>query len=264
MASAVPASVRVRIVFGGRATRFGLMWIAMLLWIAVLLRFYDVAPTYEGAAMATITHVDEVKGKDRTRYEVHYEFLDENGTQRIGHSIADERLPLGEYQVEYDKETPDWSRLVGTEASPIDSGISFAIIMALAGLLALALELPDALRKLRFVRRSMPAVARVTSASVDQKKKPTTKLVFEYDTPAGVREGWIARSDVPGLRTYPVLPIRFVPDQPDRVLSMFDFQPGVMTSEGELTSSDWQAWLLLLLPAVTVVGLVTWIVTSLV
>lgn len=265
MAGAVPAAVRIRILFGGKATRFGLLWIALPLWIAVVMRFYtEPQPTFDNRADATIDRVEEVKAKDTTRYRVHYEFTDENGSKLADYSIADQRLPLGSAEVEYVTQYPSQSRIVGTLAHPTeDKALGFAVIIALAGLLGIGLELPDALRKQRFVRRSHGTVARVTSTSFDHKKKPpATTLVFEYDTPDGVREGTITRSDVPGLATYPILPIRFVLDQSDRVLSKFDFEPGVMTSEGELTGRDWIAWLLLVWPIAAALGAVAWIATS--
>lgn len=254
-----PVPVRLRILLGGVATRLGLLWITTLLFAGVANHFIDnTPPDLDEPGTATILMVKEIKSEGRTRYVVDYEFTDREGDKHNSYSTSDERLPLGPYDVEYSREKPGFSRLLGTEQQQQTSNdVGIVVVMALAGLLGILLELPDALRKWRFVRRSQPAVARVTNSNVDDKKRPpSTTLVFEYDVAGAVREGSIKRNDVPGLRTYPVLPIRFVPDQPDRVLSKFDFEPGVMTAEGELTGRDWQAWLLLFFPAATVVGVV--------
>jgi uncharacterized protein DUF3592 len=152
------------------------------------------------------------------RYEYAFETQGEKHT-----GICYTELELQETQpvtVEFLGRQPDVSRIVGTQAGPLDprSTILFGILGTI-GLCMLVLSTPRHFRRLKLYSKGEEAQATVTAkeeSNVSVGGEPICRLVLEYETVDGKNVQARIRSRVP-VQEGERVPILYLPGRPSKV-----------------------------------------------
>ena len=275
---ALPATLAVRVLFGGFMSQFGWLFVAfgmVFVWVfdagaglVEALEFRKDAVVVEGSVTgwrSTSLSVNEVPV-----YETSYSFRMPDGRTLAGASYeTGSWVEEGEtVSIEVADGDPQVSRIVGMRASPGGLGVLFILIFPLVGAVLSSIALRRGLEARRLmmtgeVTRGVLKTTETTNTQVNS--QPVIKLTFEFDAPEGGTFQAVAKTHQPH-RLQDEARERIVYDPRDptsaKLLDELPCQPRV-TERGEFEASHpgLPTALYLLLPGVSVLTLLRYLVS---
>ena len=266
----VPLLVRCRVLLGSPVGQIGWFFFGfgmIFFWAFVLNSELPTWASFRGeleTARGVVTHVEATKASENHAriYANHYSFTGPDRIQYEGvsYSTGTQRHKGDAVIIEFPKGNPATSRIQGMRMGQFGAAVVFVLIFPLVGLGFMLPGLWSGIKANRLLVNGKEALGTLKSkvpTNVKVNKRTVYKLTFEFVAEDGYTYQAVAKSHRPEiLEDEAQEPLLYDPSDPRNAV-MLDSLPGLprIDERGQIqTRSHLKALLVLILPALTIIG----------
>ena len=266
----VPLLVRSQVLLGSPVGQIGWLFFGfglIFFWAFVLNSELPTWPSFRGeleTARGVVTGVDDTKASENHAriYANHYSFTGPDGIkyEGVSYSTGTQGNKGDAVTIEFPKGNAARSRIRGMRTGQFGAAVAFVAIFPLVGLGLILPGLWGGIRANRLLTNGKQALGKLTSkvgTNTRINNRTVYKLTFEFVAEDGYTYQAVAKSNKPEiLEDEAQEPLLYDPAEPRNAV-MLDSLPGLprVDERGHIqTASHGKALLVMILPALTIIG----------